>query len=88
MPTLYHCSHLVLQLFHDITHHPVVITGQHVFLSKLKVCIKVFGPASAQLLLSVEDDWFILKTKHRSIQMNFEVKEQQTCKWKHIFFIP
>lgn len=54
-------SYLVLQLLHDVRHHPVLVHLQPVSLSKVKVCVEVVRPAAPKLLLPVQDDRLVLK---------------------------
>lgn len=53
--------YLVLQLLHDVRHHPVLVHLQPVSLSKVKVRVEVCRPATPKLLLPVQDDRLVLK---------------------------
>lgn len=59
--------YLVLELLHNVSHHPVVII-QYVSLSKLKVTVEVSRPQTLELLLPVQDDLFLLR--HTDTQLS------------------
>lgn len=81
--------YLVLELFHDVRHHPVILIAQIISLTKLKVIVEVTRPATSKFLLPVQNNRFILKHTNKcqvrlgeSQRVNYDCNQRTVGKEK------